>query len=58
MLHDAIQPAPTPAAGLKLVLQKMQQHDHKIALHGLLRADAQILDLLDQVDDIEALQSP
>jgi hypothetical protein len=58
MLHDAIPPAPAATAGLKLVLQKMQQHDHEIALHGLLRADAQILDLLDQVDDIQALQSP
>jgi hypothetical protein len=58
MLHDAILPAPAATAGVKLMLQKMQQHDGEIALHGLLRADAQILDLLDQVDDIEVFQGP
>ena len=58
MLNDARPPAPAPTAGLKLVLEKMQEHDDEIALHGLLRADAQLLDLLDQVGDIEAVQSP
>ena len=57
MLHDARPPAPAPAAGLKLMLQEMQEHDHEIALHGLLRADAPILDLLGQVDDVDALEN-
>ena len=40
------------------MLEKMQKDHDEIALHGLLRADAQLLDLLDQVGDIEAVQSP
>jgi hypothetical protein len=58
MLDDARQPASAPTGTLKLVLQEMQQHDDEIALHDLLRADAQILDLLEQIGDIETLQCP
>jgi hypothetical protein len=58
MLHDARPPAPAAPARLKLVFQEMQQHDHKVALDGFLLADAQVLDLLDQVHDIEALEIP
>ena len=58
MLHDACLPAPAAPAVLKLMLQEMQQHDHKVALDGFLLATAQVLDLLDQVHDIEALEIP
>ena len=58
MLNDARLPAPAPTARLKLVLQEMQEHDHEVALDRFLRANAQVLDLLDQVDDIEAIESP
>ncbi len=56
MLEDARPPAPAPAAGLELIFQQLHEHDHQVALDGSLLADAQILDLLDQVADIEALQ--
>jgi hypothetical protein len=35
----------------------LEDHD-QVALDGFLGANAQILDLLDQVDDVEALESP
>ena len=52
-----VEPAPA-ALRLELMLQEMQEHDHKVALDGFLLADAQVLDLLDQVHDIEALEIP
>jgi hypothetical protein len=46
------------AFGWKLMLQEMQEHDHEVAFDSFVRAAAQILDLLDQIADVEALESP
>ena len=57
MLDHRVEPASRTALRLELVFQQVEEHDDKVAFDGFLLADAQVLDLLDQVHDIEALES-